>query len=100
MILLIDKETGTQLGEITAQELRILVDAFEEEGRDDRDYYIDASSPDYLIEQFGGAASRLADVLRDALGDREGFDVQWQRQYDGEEPPPDDDDSDELDESV
>ena len=100
MIQLIDKETGTLLGEISAQELRMLVDAFEEEGRDDRDYYIDASSPDYLIEQFGGAASRIADVLRDALGGREGFDVQWERKYDGDEPPADDDDSDELDESV
>jgi hypothetical protein len=100
MILLTDKENGTQLGEITAQELKLLVDAFEEEGRDDRDYYIDASSPDYLIEQFGGAASRLADLLRDALGDRAGFDVQWERKYDGEEVPADDNDPDELDESV
>jgi hypothetical protein len=30
MILLIDKETGVQLGEITAKELTMLVDAFEE----------------------------------------------------------------------
>ena len=99
MILLIDKETGVQLGEITAKELTMLVDAFEEEGRDDRDYYIDASSPDYLVDQFGGAASRIADLLRAALGDREGFDVQWERKYDGDEPPADDD-ADELDESV
>jgi processive 1,2-diacylglycerol beta-glucosyltransferase len=99
MIVLRDKETGDTLGEISAQELQFLVDAFEEEGRDDRDYYVDASSPDYLIEQFGGAASRIAGLLRDALRGREGFDIQWERSYDGDEPPGDDD-ADELDESI
>lgn len=78
MILLLDKETGQSIGEITAQELQILVDAFEEEGRDDHDYYIDASSPEYLETQFEGAG-RVAGLLKAALGEREGFDVQWVR---------------------
>ena len=76
MILLLDKETGQSIGEITPQELQILVDAFEEEGRDDHDYYIDATSPEYLEAQFAGAG-RVAGLLRAALGEREGFDVQW-----------------------
>ena len=76
MILLLDKETGQSIGEITPQELQILVDAFEEEGREDQDYYIDASSPEYLETQFEGAG-RVAGLLRAALGEREGFDVQW-----------------------
>jgi hypothetical protein len=76
MILLLDKETGLTIGEITPQELQILVDAFEEEGREDHDYYIDATSPEYLETQFEGAG-RVAGLLKAALGSREGFDVQW-----------------------
>jgi hypothetical protein len=98
MIVLRDKETGQSLGEISSAELQILVDAFEEEGRDDRDYYIDASSPDYLESNFPGSA-RVAALLRAALGGREGFDVQWEREYAGDEPAGDDG-PDELDESV
>jgi hypothetical protein len=78
MIVLLDKETGQSIGEITPQELQILVDAFEEEGREDQDYYIDASSPEYLETQFEGAG-RVAGLLRAALGEREGFDVVWKR---------------------
>ena len=81
MIVLRDKETGQTIGEMTPQELGILIDAFEEEGRDDHDYYIDATSPDYLEANFEGAA-RVAQLLRDALGDRDGFDVLWERQHD------------------
>jgi hypothetical protein len=78
MIVLRDKETGQSIGELTPQELQILVDAFEEEGRDDHDYYIDATSPDYLEANFEGAG-RVAALLRQALGEREGFDVVWSR---------------------
>ena len=81
MIVLRDKDTGATIGELTPQELQILVDAFEEEGRDDHDYYIDATSPDYLEAHFEGA-SRIAGLLRKALGDRDGFDVAWERQHD------------------
>ena len=76
MIVLLDKETGQTIGEITPQELQILVDAFEEEGREDHDYYIDATSPEYLETQFEGAG-RVAGLLKAALGARDGFDVQW-----------------------
>ena len=78
MIVLRDKETGQTIGELTPQELAILVEAFEEEGRDDHDYYIDATSPDYLENNFEGAG-RVAGLLRSALGEREGFDVVWSR---------------------
>jgi hypothetical protein len=78
MIVLRDKDTGATIGELTPQELQILVDAFEEEGRDDHDYYIDATSPDYLESHFEGA-SRVANLLRAAMNGREGFDVVWSR---------------------
>jgi hypothetical protein len=79
MIKLRDKETGTTLGEITAAELQILIDAFEEEGRDDQDYYIDASSPDYLETNFEGSANLVA-MLKTALAGRDGMDVVWSRE--------------------
>lgn len=78
MITIRDKETGKTIGEITAAELQILIDAFEEEGRDDRDYYIDASSPDYLTTQFEGSENLVA-MLRAALGERDGMDIEWSR---------------------
>ena len=78
-IQLRDKETGAVLAELSEEELQVLVDAFEEEGRTDRDYYIDATTPEYLESQFVGAA-RLAGLLRDALQGREGFDVAWSRE--------------------
>jgi hypothetical protein len=79
MIKLSDKETGKLIGQISAAELQILVDAFEEEGRDDHDYYIDASSPDYLAEKFEGSANLVA-MLKTALGDKDGMDIVWSRE--------------------
>ena len=79
MIKLSDKETGKPLGEITAAELQILIDAFEEEGREDRDYYIDASSPDYLEANFEGSANLVA-MLKTALAGRDGMDIVWSRE--------------------
>jgi hypothetical protein len=78
-IQLRDKESGTTLAELTDDELKVLIDAFEEEDSDDRDYWIDASTPEYLESQFVGAA-RLAGILRTALQGREGFDVVWTRE--------------------
>ena len=78
MIKLSDKESGKLIGEITAAELQILVDAFEEEGREDQDYYIDASSPDYLEANFEGSANLVA-MLKTALAGRDGMDIVWSR---------------------
>ena len=77
-IVLRDKETGKLIGEISAAELQILVDAFEEEGREDQDYYIDASSPDYLEAQFEGSANLVA-MLKSALAERDGMDIEWSK---------------------
>ena len=78
MIQLNDKETGRLIGEISEADLQILIDAFEEEGRDDKDYYIDATSPEYLEANFVGAAN-VATLLRNALAGRDGMDVVWSR---------------------
>jgi hypothetical protein len=78
MITLRDKETGTLIGEISEADLQILIDAFEEEGREDRDYYIDATSPEYLEANFVGAAG-VAALLKNALAGRDGMDIVWSR---------------------
>jgi hypothetical protein len=79
MIKLRDKETSQLIGEISATELQILIDAFEEEGRDDQDYYVDASTPDYLEANFEGSAN-LAALLQRALAGRDGMDIVWSRE--------------------
>jgi hypothetical protein len=79
MIKLREKETGALIGEISEADLQVLVDAFEEEGRDDKDYYIDATSPEYLEANFVGAAG-VAALLKKALAGRDGMDVVWSRE--------------------
>jgi processive 1,2-diacylglycerol beta-glucosyltransferase len=75
MIQLFDKQTDRVLGEISEGELVFLIDQLEEEGMHDRDYYIDASTVDFLARQ-GGSASLIA-MLRRGLGASDGIDIRW-----------------------
>lgn len=77
MIALRNKDTGEHLGTVTDAELQILVDALEEESRDDTDYYINAETIDLLARE--GASDQLLNLLRGALGSREGVEIQWTR---------------------
>ena len=77
MIQLYDVALDTPIGNITDAELQLLVDQLEEESTTDQDYYISAPTIDMLEEN--GADSKLVDMLRSALGGREGFDVRWTR---------------------
>jgi hypothetical protein len=77
MIQLYDVALDTPIGNITEAELQLLVDQLEEESAVDQDYYISAPTIDMLEES--GADSNLVDMLRTALGGREGFDVRWMR---------------------
>jgi hypothetical protein len=70
-----DVETGGSLGEIPEEQLRVLIDVFEEESAEDHDYWIDADSLDLLAER--GADRAILDRLVSALGAREGFDLGW-----------------------
>jgi hypothetical protein len=76
MTRLVNKTNGRELGEISERELEFLIDMLEEEGRHDRDYYIDAPTVDFLARQ--GASTNLITLLRRGLGAYEGFDVQWE----------------------
>ena len=77
MIDFYDKATDRLIGSITDADLQVLVDALEEESRDDRDYYIDAATIDIVAD--GKASNHLVTLLRAALGPKDGVDIRWQR---------------------
>lgn len=76
MIELRDKDTGKSLGSISEEQLQFLVDRLEEESRDDRDYYLNQTTLDALAET--GDAGLIA-LLRHAMGEREGIEIEWSR---------------------
>lgn len=77
MIKLYDSETGAALGKITDEQFTFLEDHLEEESEDDQDYYFNKATID-ILEQAGGDAELVA-LLRRGLGDREGFELRWER---------------------
>ena len=74
---LYSEETNAELGEITQEELRSLLDNLEEESLEDTDYYITHDTLDYLAAR--GADARLVALLRQAIGDRDGIDIRWSK---------------------
>jgi hypothetical protein len=77
MIDLYDANTNQPLGSITEADLKVLVDALEEESLQDQDYYITGATIDVIAD--GKATEHLVRLLRGALGDAEGVDIRWQR---------------------
>ncbi len=71
-----DVETGQSLGEISEAQLQKLIDLFEEESEEDRDYWIDADTLDLLSDQ-EDVDPAFVERLRAAKGTREGFDLGW-----------------------
>jgi hypothetical protein len=78
MAKLYDVESGTVIGTITAAQLQFLIDQLEEEDSEDRDYYVDGTSLAWF--ETHGADAALLDLLRAALGEREGMDIRWERE--------------------
>jgi processive 1,2-diacylglycerol beta-glucosyltransferase len=76
MIMLLDSQTGAELGAITRAELDVLVAQLEEESREDQDYYINRATVDLLAAK--GADAKLVGILRQALGDRADMDIRWE----------------------
>lgn len=77
MIRLHDQETGVSVGEITQSQLQFLIDQLEEESSTDQDYYIDAGTLEMLAD--AGAEPPLLDLLRRAIGEREGITMRWSK---------------------
>ena len=81
MIRLYNTATGDKIGEITNDQLQFLIDHLEEESLEDQDYYLQRDTVEMLESQ--GADARLLDVLRKALGDRDGVEIRWSRSESG-----------------
>jgi hypothetical protein len=77
MIDLYNAATNQLLGSITEPDLKVLVDALEEESAQDQDYYIQAATIDFIAD--GRATDHLVHLLRGALGAAEGVDIRWSR---------------------
>lgn len=78
MIQLYDAEDENILGEISEAQLKLMMDALEEESSTDQDYYLTAQTIDMLEDE--GADEELVELLREALAGREGMDVRWARE--------------------
>jgi hypothetical protein len=77
-IRLTDKDTGKEIAQLTADQLADLVDLLEEESPKDRDRFINAEAVDFLEEN--GADQALVKVLREAVGEGEGIEVEWREE--------------------
>ena len=77
MIDLYNAATNQLLGSITEADLKVLVDALEEEGLYDQDYYIDRATIDVIAD--GKATEHLVGLLHKALAAGDGVDIRWQR---------------------
>ena len=77
MIDLYNATANQLLGSITESDLKVLVDALEEEGIQDHDYYIDTATIDVVAD--GKATEHLVALLRKAVGAGDGVDIRWQR---------------------
>ncbi len=64
-----------QVGEISEEQLDMLVDNLEEEWPEDRDYFINRAMIDMLKSR--GADSVLLHLLNEALGNRDEVDILW-----------------------
>ena len=78
MIQLKETASGEILGEISEEDLQVLIDALVEETETDTDYYINRLTLDMLKEK--GASDALMALLEKALGEREDMDVEWVRE--------------------
>jgi len=77
MIDLYDDASNQLIGSMTEADLQVLVDALEEESIDDHDYYITAATIDVVAD--GRATEHMVNLLRKALGGKEGVDIRWER---------------------
>jgi hypothetical protein len=75
MVKLYNAATNEALGDITDEQLQLLIDQFEEESEDDQDYYINTATMD-MLKDAGADASLLA-MLQRVLGDKGEGDIRW-----------------------
>ena len=72
-----EKDSGRIIGEISEQDLEILIGHMEEESSKDQDYYVESMAVDALERL--GASSEFISLLKNAIGSSEGVDIIWSR---------------------
>lgn len=75
MTTLYNKQTGENLGMLSEEQLRFLIEQMEEENMTDQDYAITPMTVTYLEQR--GADPALLAMLRQALGGRDEVTVAW-----------------------
>ena len=76
MYRLMDIEHDNEIGIITEDQVQFLIDNLEEEGVEDRDYYIDPDALNFLAEN--GCDEELLTMLTEALEGRVNIDVRYE----------------------
>jgi processive 1,2-diacylglycerol beta-glucosyltransferase len=76
MIRLFDRETASEIGTITEDQLDFLIANLEEEETRDQDYYINGETIQMLVEK--GMDGELHELLENALGNRKDMEVLWE----------------------
>ncbi len=77
MIVLKLKDTGAEVGRVTEDDFRFLVEQLEEESDEDTDYFIDLATVE-MLDKRGGSLG-LMDVLERAVGTSQGVEISWNR---------------------
>ena len=72
-----EKASGRTLGEVSEQDLEVLIGHMEEESSRDRDYYVESMAIDNLERL--GASNEFVALLRGAVGSSDGIDIVWSR---------------------
>lgn len=78
MIRLRIKETSTELGSITEEDLQFLIDNLEEEWEEDQDYYLNRQTLEMLKGR--SISTSLAQMLERAMGEGDDVEVEWSRE--------------------
>ncbi len=78
MVNLRDKDSGTTVGTISEDDLQFLIDQLEEEGDEDKDYYLNRTTFEML--KTNGASQALLDILEPIFKDREDIEIEWSRE--------------------
>lgn len=79
-VRLYDLATGECIGTITEEQLNTLIEAFEEEHLEDRDYYVHRVTLKLVKDP------ELVALLEGALGERDEMDIRWERVSEGASP--------------
>ncbi len=77
MIKLYERKTNQFLGEISDEELQLLIDNLEEESLTDTDYYLNRATFELLKKE--GMSENLAKLIENAMGKRNEIEIRYER---------------------